>query len=40
MSINNNQDYITFQLEYKAINDSKIKLFGSDFVKGIKKNAK
>ena len=40
MSLNNNQDYVTFELEYKAINefeneatkDSQIKLFGSDFV--------
>ena len=40
MSLNNNQDYITFQLEYKAINDSQIKLFGSDFVKRNKKKCK
>ena len=32
MSLNNNQDYITFQLEYKATNDSQIRLFGSDLV--------
>ena len=32
MSLNNNQDYITFQLEYKATNDNQIKLFDSDFV--------
>ena len=32
MSLNNNQDYVTFELEYKATNDSKIKLFGSEFV--------
>jgi len=33
MSLNNNQDSVTFELEYKATNDSQIKLFGSDFVK-------
>ena len=33
MSLNNNQDYVTFELEYKAINLSQIKIFGSDFVK-------
>ena len=32
MSLNNNQDSVTFELEYKATNDSKIKLFGSKFV--------
>ena len=32
MSLNNNQDYVTFQLEYKASNDNQIRLFGSDFV--------
>ena len=33
MSLNNNQDSVTFELEYKATNGSQIKLFGSDFVK-------
>ena len=32
MSLNNNQDSVTFELEYKATNESKIKLFGSKFV--------
>ena len=32
MSLNNNQDYVTFQLEYKASNDNQIRLFGSVFV--------
>ena len=32
MSLNNNQDYITFELEYKATKGSKIQLFGSEFV--------
>ena len=32
MSLNNNQDYVTFELEYKATNDSQIQLFGSSFV--------
>ena len=32
MSLNNNQDTFTFELEYKETNGSKIKLFGSDFV--------
>ena len=32
MSLNNNQDYVTFELEYKATNGSKIKLFGPRFV--------
>ena len=32
MSLNNNQDYVTFQLEYKSSNDNQIRLFGSDFV--------
>ena len=32
MSLNNNQDYVTFQLEYKATNDSQIQLFYSKFV--------
>ena len=31
MSLNNNQDYVTFQLEYKASNDNQIRLFGSGF---------
>ena len=33
MSLNNNQEYVTFELEYKSTNGSQIKLFGSDFVK-------
>ena len=32
MSLNNNQDYITLELEYKATNEGYIKLFGSDFI--------
>jgi len=32
MSLYNNQDYITFELEYKATNGSQIKLFGPGFV--------
>ena len=32
MSLNNNQDYITYELKYNATNGSKIKLFGSKFV--------
>ena len=32
MSLNNNQDYITFELEYKATNDSQIKLFHWSFI--------
>ena len=32
MSLNNNQNSVTFELEYKATNDSQIKLFDSDFV--------
>ena len=32
MSLNNNQDYVTFQLEYKTTNDSQIQLFYSKFV--------
>ena len=32
MSLNNNQDYVTFQLEYKASNDNQIRLFDSYFV--------
>ena len=31
MSLNNNQDYITFQFEYKAKNDSRIRLFDYSF---------
>ena len=33
MSLNNNQDYVTFELEYKATNQSQIKILGYDFVK-------
>ena len=33
MSLNKNKEYVTFELEQKAKNDSQIKLFGSDFVK-------
>ena len=40
MSLYNNQDYITFELEYKATNSSQIKLFGSDFVKRNKDKCK
>ena len=32
MSLNNNQDSVTFELEYKATNDSQIKLFDSSFI--------
>ena len=32
MSLNNNQDSVTFELEYKATNHNQIKLFDSDFV--------
>ena len=32
MSLNNNQDYVTFELEYKATNDSQIKLFHWSFI--------
>ena len=40
MSLNNNQDYITFELEYKATKGSKIQLFGSKFVDKNKDKAK
>ena len=40
MSLNNNQEYVTFELEYKAKIGSQIKLFGSDFVKRNKKKCK
>ena len=32
MSLNNNQDSVTFELEYKVTNDSPIQLFGFGFV--------
>ena len=32
MSLNNNKDYVTFQLEYKAKKGSQIQLFGSKFI--------
>ena len=40
MSLNNNADYVTFELEYKAKKVSQIKLFGSDFVKRNKDKCK
>ena len=40
MSLNKNQDSVTFELEYKATNSSQIKLFGSDFVKRNKDKCK
>ena len=40
MSLNNNQDSVTFELEYKATNDSQIQLFGSDFVDNNKDKCK
>ena len=40
MSLNNNKDYVTFQLEYKATNDNQIILFGSDFVDNNKDKCK
>ena len=40
MSLNNNQDSVTLELEYKATNDRYIKLFGSDFVKRNKDKCK
>ena len=40
MSLNNNQDSVTFELEYKATNGSQIKLFGSEFVKKNKDKCK
>ena len=32
MSLNNNQDFVTFELEYKAKKGSLIQLFGSEFL--------
>ena len=32
MSLNNNQDYVIFELEYKSSNDSIIQLFDYRFV--------
>ena len=32
MPLNNNQDYVTFELEYKTANVSRIQLFGYNFV--------
>ena len=40
MSLNNNQDYVTFELEYKATNQSQIKILGYDFVKRNKDKCK
>ena len=40
MSLNNNQDSVTFELEYKGKNGSQIKLFGSDFVEKNKDKCK
>ena len=40
MSLNNNKEYVTFELEYKSTNGSQIKLFGSDFVKRNKNKCK
>ena len=40
MSLNNNQDYATFQLEYKVTNDNQIKLFNSYFVDNNKNKCK
>ena len=40
MSLNNNQEYVTFELEYKSTNGSQIRLFGSDFVKRNKDKCK
>ena len=40
MSLNNNKEYVTFELEYKSTNGSQIKLFGSDFVKRNKDKCK
>ena len=31
MSLNNNQDYITYELKYNATNDSQIQLFDYRF---------
>ena len=32
MSLNNNQDWLTFELEYKSINEGKIKILDDKFV--------
>ena len=40
MSLNNNQDSVTFELEYKGKNGSQIKLFGSNFVEKNKDKCK
>ena len=41
MSLNDGEDYITFELIYKSTtNNSKIKLFGSEFVKKNKDKCK
>ena len=40
MSLNNNQDSVTFELEYKATNYGFIKLFGSGFVDNNKDKCK
>ena len=32
MSLNNNQDYVTFELEYKATNHNQIQLFHLVFI--------
>jgi len=40
MSLNNNQDSVTLELEYKATNGRYIKLFGSDFVDNNKDKCK
>jgi len=33
MSLNDNQGYVTFELEYKSIKKNYIQIFGFDFVK-------
>ena len=40
MSLNNNQDSVTFELKYKGKNVSQIKLFGSNFVEKNKDKCK
>ena len=40
MSLNNNQDYATFELEYKSTNDSQIRLFNPFFVGNNKNKCK
>ena len=40
MSLNNNQDSVTFELEYKATNDSQIKLFHWSFIDNNKDKCK